>query len=97
MKLSSKQRRNLRAQAHDLDAVARVGKDGLTPQVIEAVNQALGDHELIKVRFVDHKDERDEIAEEMARQTSSRRVGQIGNIVILYRRNPDPEKRKISI
>ena len=73
MKLSSKQRRTLRARAHELEAVARVGKDGLTPPVIEAVDKALDDHELIKVRFVDHKDERDEIAEEMARQTASQR------------------------
>ncbi len=97
MDLSSKQRRKLRALAHELDPVARLGKDGLTEPVIQAVKKALDDHELIKVKFVEHKEEREAIAEDLAKATDSQQAGMIGNIVILYRQNPDPEKRNIKI
>ncbi len=95
--LTSKHRRQLRAMAHDLDPVARLGKDGLTEPVIEAVKKALDDHELIKVKFVEHKDERQSITDELTSATDSQQAGMIGNIAILYRQNPDPEKRKVKI
>ena len=37
------------------------------------------------------------LADEIAQRTRSARVGLIGHIVILYRRQPDPEKRTIDL
>ena len=64
--LAGYQRRALRAAAHDLQPVAHVGKDGLSETFLRSVDEALAAHELIKVRFVDHKDERKEMAARLA-------------------------------
>ena len=93
--LKGSQRKYLRAQAHHLKPLVMVGAKGVTPQLIGSVDLALTDHELIKVKFVEFKEAKKEIATEIAQATQSELVGLIGNIAILYRPNPDPEKRKI--
>jgi RNA-binding protein len=90
MSLTGKQRRYLRALGHGLGAVVQMGKEGITPALVEAVNQALDDHELIKIRIgqgamVDNKAERKAAAEELARQTESEVAQVLGHIVLLYR------------
>ena len=95
--LTSAQRKHLRRLAHPLDPVAKIGKGGLTDAVERAVDKALDDHELIKVKFVDFKDQKKELSAQLAQRTQSHQAGLIGNIVILYRQNPDPEKRAIAL
>jgi len=73
-----------------------VGRHGVTPELLRAVDEALESRELIKVRFVDFKGEKKELIREIAERTSSEAVGLIGNVAILYRRQPDEKKRKIS-
>lgn len=95
--LTGAQRKYLRGKAHSLSPVVQVGKQGITPDLIKAVNEALDFHELIKVKFVDFKEERRELSREIAQRTSSEAVGLIGNIAILYRQQPDEQKRKIPL
>jgi len=95
--LSSHQRSLLRSLAHSLQPVCYIGKNGATAPVIEAVKQALADHELIKLKFNDYKDEKKELAPWIATETDSALVGLIGNIAIFYRQQPDPEKRRIAL
>ena len=95
--LAGSQRTYLRGLAHKLRPVIQVGKNGITPELIKAVDDALGIHELIKVKFVDFKEEKKELTEGIAEGTSSEAVGLIGNVAIFYRQNPDEEKRKITL
>lgn len=95
--LSSGQRQWLRKMAHELRPVAQVGKNGLTEQVVQAVGEALAANELIKVKFVDHQDQRQALSDTLAKETDSALVGIIGNIAILYRQQPDPERRTIAL
>jgi RNA-binding protein len=90
MTLTGKQRRHLRALGHALTAVVTIGKDGITPGVARAIDQALFDHELVKIRLgqnapVDRKD----AAAELAAETASEVAQILGNTVLLYRRHPD--------
>lgn len=90
MSLTGKQRRYLRALGHGLPAVVQMGKDGITPALVQAVNQALDDHELIKIRIgqgalVEDKTERKAAAEELAKQTESEVAQVLGHVVLLYR------------
>ena len=94
--LTSKQRARLSSLAHDLKPVVHLGKAGAVDGVFEALDKALTDHELIKLRFVDFKGERDELAKTLAEKASADLVRVIGHVAIIYRPNPDPEKRKIS-
>jgi RNA-binding protein len=95
--LTASQRTRLRGLAHHLDAVIYIGKQGLTESVIQATQEALRDHELIKVKFIDFKDQKRDITQQLAEATFSDQVGIIGHIAILFRQNPDPEQRKIEI
>lgn len=74
-----------------------LGKNGLTAQFVTTIDGLLAHHELVKIKFLDFKDEKREMAEELAARTRSELVRVIGNNAIFYRQNPDPEKRKIDI
>ncbi|HEX9940421.1 MAG TPA: ribosome assembly RNA-binding protein YhbY [Thermoanaerobaculia bacterium] len=93
--LTGAQKKHLRGLAHHLKPVVQVGRNGLTDPVIELIGQALDAHELIKVRLADPEGRKRELAEEIADRSGSVRVGLVGNVVTLYRRHPDPERRKI--
>jgi len=88
--LTGKQRRHLRALGHNLTPIATIGKEGLSPSFAAAVDQALEDHELVKIRvgknaFVDRK----EAAHDLAAQTASEVAQILGNTFLLYRRHPE--------
>jgi RNA-binding protein len=96
-KLKGFQRRHLRALAHHLDPICLVGKNGVSDTLIGSIDAALDARELIKVKFNDCKPEKKELSALIEQRTRSHLVGLIGNIAILYRRHPDPEKRSIDI
>jgi RNA-binding protein len=87
------QKRKLKSLAHHLNPVVQIGQKGLTEALIKAVDKALSDHELIKVKFVDFKDEKHNLAEDVVKETGSVLVNMIGNIAILYRENPELERK----
>jgi RNA-binding protein len=95
--LTSKQRANLSSLAHSLNPVVHLGKAGAVDGVFEALDKALSDHELIKLRFVDFQGERKELAQQLADKAGADLVRVIGHVAIMYRRSPDPEKRTIKI
>lgn len=95
--LTGAQRKHLRGLAHHLKPVVHVGKNGLTETVVESIDQALDDHELIKVKLVDPQGRKRELAEEIADRSGGAWVGLVGKVVTLYRRQPDPEKRKVDL
>jgi RNA-binding protein len=88
--LSSKQRRHLRSLAHSLKPVVQMGQGGIDDGLVAAIEQALLDHELIKVKIGENAGmEREEAAEQIATKTKSDVAQVIGNIVLLYRAHPD--------
>lgn len=95
--LTGAQKRQLRSLAHHADPIVRVGKDGVTESVLAATDQALTDHELIKVRVpAGDKESRQGAADALAKGTRSELVGLTGRIVILYRRHPEKPKVRLS-
>jgi RNA-binding protein len=95
--LKGSDRKYLRGLAHRLKPVVYVGKTGLTPNVLAAIDEALEHHELIKIRFQGFKDQKQAFAETIAQESHSEVVGMVGHIVTFYRQQPDPEKRDIRI
>ena len=84
------QRKYLRGLAHKLNAVVQVGQSGVTAAIIEAVDTALLDHELIKVRLRE-PEEKKSMAEALASGSKSEMCGLVGHTVILYKAHPkDP-------
>ena len=95
--LTNTQREYLRRLAHSLKPVVQIGKQGLTPPVHVAVDQALSARELIKIKFQDFRDQKQALAEKLASIAGGVLIGVIGNIAILYREQPDPAERKINL
>jgi RNA-binding protein len=89
--LTGKHRHHLRGLGHALNAIVQVGKGGIDEGLIKAVDQALADHELIKLKVGDTAElDRHAAAEEIAVQTRSEVAQVIGNVVLLYRANEEP-------
>lgn len=98
-KLKGFQKKHLRGLAHKTKPVVFVGHKGMTDALVRSLDEALNTHELIKVKFIDFKEKghKKQIAEAIEQQTGSEIVGTIGHIVIFYRQQKDPQKRKIKI
>jgi RNA-binding protein len=83
--------RDLKARAQRLKAAVKVGKEGLSAGFIAGLNEALNHHELLKVKFEDFKEQKKELAPQLAEKTGSHLVTLVGNVVVLYRPKP-PEQ-----
>lgn len=94
--LTGKQRRHLRALAHDMKPIVQVGKGGIDGGLIGAVDQALTDHELVKVKVGEASGlDRHEAAENLATATKSEVAQVLGNTVLLYRPHPEDPQIKL--
>jgi len=87
------QRSYLTKKAHSLKPVVMIGGNGLTESVIKAVDTELENHEMIKVKFQDFKENRKELAEELVEKTESHLVRIIGNVALIYRYQQIHDKR----
>jgi RNA-binding protein len=96
-KLTNAQRAYLRRTAQQLKPLVQIGKQGVNEGVRKSLERALETHELVKVKFLDVQDRDDTLIDELAESSGSALIHKIGGIVVLYRQQPDPEKRKIEL
>ncbi len=90
--LTNAQIRTFKARAQRLKATLKVGKEGLSPRFIAALDDALKHHELVKVKFDEFKEQKRELAPQLAEKSRSHLVTRVGNVVVLYRPKPKEEK-----
>lgn len=84
--LTGKQKRFLRGEAHHLNAIFQIGKDGLHDKQINGIDEALEARELIKVKILETcTTPKEEIAQELAAKTGCEIVQILGRTLILYR------------
>ena len=95
--LNNTQRQHLRRLAHTLKPILQIGKAGLTDPVRISVDQVLSAHELVKLKFVGSKEEKERLVAALSHQTHSHVVGVIGNTAVLYRQHPQKDKRRIEL
>ncbi len=90
MQLTEKQKKYLRGLAHGRDPVVLIGQTGASAGVTKELDGALQAHELVKVKArVGDRDERDELLDQLARETGSALVQRIGNVGVFYRARKD--------
>jgi RNA-binding protein len=92
MTLSGKEKAALRAEAHHLAAIVHVGKEGVTPTLVQSLDDALRTRELVKIqlgRTVEEKPK--DLAHELAAAVTADVIQVIGKTVTLYRPNPEIE------
>jgi RNA-binding protein len=92
--LTNPQIRALKAQAQRLKATLKIGKEGLSPQLLAALDLELNRHELVKVKFDEFKEQKKELAPQLAGKSGSHLVTRVGNVVVLYRSRPEEEKKQ---
>jgi RNA-binding protein len=95
--LAGFEKKYLRGLAHSLKPVVFIGRQGMTGAIAHAVDEALDQHELIKVKFLDHKEkeQKETIRDAIEKETNARSAGIIGHMAIFYRQHHDPEKQRI--
>lgn len=89
--------KHLKACAHSMKPVVLIGKHGLSQAVLSAIDEVLLSHELIKIKFIDCKNERKDLARQIVEKTCSCSVAMIGNVLIIYRQHPEAEKRQYEL
>lgn len=91
--MTSKQRAYLKSLAMTMDPIFQIGKASLTPEVIEAVRQAIDKRELIKVSVLKNCfDDPKELATVLAERTRSEVVQVIGKKIVLFKQAKEDSK-----
>ena len=93
MPLSESRKKFLRGLGHKLKPVVSIGGAGVTDALLKEFEGTIAHHELVKVRVrAGDRDSRDAAIEELCRRGGAELVTRIGNVALLYRRNPDNPK-----
>lgn len=91
--MTSKQRAYLKGLAMTMDAIFHIGKASLTPEIVEAVNEALEARELVKIAVLKNCiDDPKELASILSERTHSQVVQVIGKKIVLYRESKTKKK-----
>ena len=91
--LTGKQKSFLRSMGHKLEPIVMMGKEGVTPTVVQAALEAIKKRELIKVRVLQNCFEEPEDAiTTLAERCNADLVQVIGRNGLLFRRNFDKPK-----
>ncbi|MCI6158347.1 MAG: YhbY family RNA-binding protein [Selenomonadaceae bacterium] len=94
--LTGKQKSFLRSMGMGMDPVVQMGKDGLTPAVVQSASEAIKKRELIKVRVLQNSaDDAEQIRsmiETLTERVDAELVQIIGRNGLLFKRNFDKPK-----
>lgn len=93
--LTTQTKRQLIATAHSLRPYIIIGNQGITAGILDETKRALFDHELIKARLPANgdRDEKLQMANQLAKSTDSECLKVIGRIAILYRHSTKKKDR----
>ena len=94
--LKGKEKRHLRALAHDMIPIFQVGKGGVSDNLIKQIIDALEARELLKVSVLQNCDaDTDVVARLLADGARAELVQVIGRTIVLYREASDIKNRKV--
>jgi RNA-binding protein len=93
--LTVTERLALKGRAHQLKPTVMIGNAGLTESVLKEIELTLKLHELIKIRVMAERPEREAILAEICTKLNAAPVQHIGKILVVYLPNPDAHKMEI--
>lgn len=94
MSLTGREKAELRAEAHHLPAIVHVGKEGVSPTLVQSLDDALRTRELVKVQLGRTVDEKAKaLAGEIADRVDAEIIQVIGKTITLYRHNPELKRK----
>lgn len=80
--------RDLKARAQHLNPVLKVGRAGLSEAFYAALSAALQQHELVKLKFEDFKDQKKTMVPEIVARSGAQLIQRVGNVAVLFLRRP---------
>ena len=89
LSLTVSERLALKGRAHQLKPTVIIGNAGLTETVLNEIERALKTHELIKIRVMAERPQRELILDEICTKLIAAPVQHIGKILVVYRPNPE--------
>lgn len=89
-RLPNSELRKFKAAAQLLEPMLKVGKAGLSEGFLKEVDIALAQHELVKIKFSEFKEQKKELTPLLAEKTASHVIMRVGNVVVLHRPKPAP-------
>lgn len=88
--LNSRQRAYLRGLSNKIDSIFQIGKGGVSPEVISAIDEALEKRELIKCNVLNNcMEDMKFIASAISERTKADVVQMIGKKIVLYRKSEE--------
>ncbi|HMK46048.1 MAG TPA: YhbY family RNA-binding protein [Methanocella sp.] len=87
--MDPKRKLELRGMAARIEASTHIGKNGITPSLIEEVSRQLKDNKLIKVKVLKSAldtTSRSDISVQLAEKTGAELIEVKGNTIVLFRR-----------
>jgi putative YhbY family RNA-binding protein len=95
LSLTVPERLALKGRAHALNPTVMIGNAGLTESVLKEIAASLKIHELIKIRVMAERPQREEMMTSICTQLNAAPVQHIGKVLVVYQ--PNPEARQIEI
>ena len=86
--MSNAEKRALKARAQHLEPMVKVGHAGVSDAFLRSLDTALLQHELVKIKFTDFKEQKHELVPQIAEKSGSELVAQVGNVAVFFRRKP---------
>lgn len=94
--LTSKQRAKLRGMANTIDAVVRIGKEGITERVLKQIDEALSARELIKIALEKNCEiEPKQAIAHICEKLNAEPVQVIGRKIVIYRMSKENPRIQI--
>lgn len=86
MPLSPERKKQYRNIGHNLKPVVTIAGNGLSDGLMEELERALNDHELIKVKLmIGDRDLRKQVSAEMVKRAGAEIVQEIGKVALIFR------------
>ena len=84
--ISQAEKKRFKAIAHHLKPIVIIAGNGLSEGVLQEINRALADHELIKIRVASSdREERRALIAGACRETQAELVQSIGSVAVIYK------------
>lgn len=98
MALTEQQKHHLRRLGHALKPIVRTGNAGLSEAVLNELDIALRDHELVKVKLIaDDREQRRDFIDTIQRRLETEVVQAVGHTALFYRANPEKKRDRIAL
>ncbi|MYM65196.1 YhbY family RNA-binding protein [Pseudomaricurvus sp. HS19] len=98
MPLTPVLKKQYRALGHNLKPVLTIAGNGLSDGVMEELDRALNDHELIKVKLViADRELRKQVIAELSKKAKAEIVQEIGKVALIFREAKKPNLRLSNI